>query len=319
MVKPMPSRRCPPFTSQMPNSDFVDVDIQQEDPLSTNDQQEAGHVSHSLFSQSPEHQTYSQFFHSYDGSWTHRFSTPAPAPRERMSSVPDDEEIRSYPHQRRGSAPVNIQYAYGASSSSSSQENSSPPAALEEIASKGKELFWFILSEEVKAQEAASPGSFSALTISPSSHRLEVLNERGRFGGRTLRQIAEAFSHSPQRLKVQEYANHINLQSLNYNSFSDLLYGLFQEGGVTQARVLVLFFFCADIALRALKEKLTQHFQQLVDWTSRYITERLSAWVLEHGGWAAVLQESVDHAYRMAVVSLGILSLAALSIFVWRR
>ncbi len=58
--------------------------------------------------------------------------------------------------------------------------------------------------------------------------RMEVLNEKGRFGGRTLRQIAEAFARSPQRLKVQEYANRVSLQSLNYNSFSDLLFGLFQ-------------------------------------------------------------------------------------------
>lgn len=56
---------------------------------------------------------------------------------------------------------------------------------------------------------------------------------------------------------------------------------------MTQARVLVLFFFCADVALRALRENLTYHFQQLVDWTSRYITEKLSAWVLEHGGWVS--------------------------------
>ncbi|KAE8742160.1 hypothetical protein FOCC_FOCC012300 [Frankliniella occidentalis] len=317
MVKPLPSRRCPtfsPHTSNVDDTDYDDADTQQEDH---EDDGGAGYVSHPQYSPLSEHLTYSQFFQSYDGSLNYRL--PTPAPRERMSSLPDDNEIRSVPQQRRGSAPVGTQFACEFRPSSSSQENTSPPPALQEIASKGKELFWFILSEEVKAQEATSPGTFSALTISPSSQRMEVLNERGRFGGRTLRQIAEAFSKSPQRLKVQEYANKVNLQSLNYNSFSDLLFGLFQEGGVTQARVLVLFFFCADVALRALRDKLTQHFQQLVDWTSRYITERLSAWVLDHGGWAAVLQESVDHAYKAAILGLFALSFVTLSFMMWRR
>lgn len=57
---------------------------------------------------------------------------------------------------------------------------------------------------------------------------MDALIERSRFGGRTLSQIAEAFSHSAQRMRVREHAERVNLQSLNYSSFSDLLFGLFQ-------------------------------------------------------------------------------------------
>lgn len=258
----------------------------------------------------------SRSFQSHDSSFIHT------APRERISSLPDREEMRPLVRQRRRSVPGTIQFMgtdSACASSSNQSETGNIPPALRDIASKGQELFWYILSEEVKAQEAVAPGSLSALTISPSPQRMEVLNERGRFGGRTLRQIAEAFSQSPQRARVREYAESVELQSLNYNSFSDLLFGLFQEGGVTQARVLVLFFFCADIALRAFREKLTKHFQQLVNWTSQYITERLSAWVLAHGGWAAVLQESVDQAYKVALASACFLSVVALTIVIWRH
>lgn len=87
-----------------------------------------------------------------------------------------------------------------------------------------------------------------------------------------------------------------------------------------------------------------REFQKLVEWTSRFITERLSTWVLEHGGWvsliiwtlhhlaaalvcnsliffkqAAVLQESVDQAYRVAVVSLCLLTAVALSVWLTKR
>ena len=37
------------------------------------------------------------------------------------------------------------------------------------------------------------------------------------------------------------------------DNFSLLLSELFHDGGVTQERVLVLFFFCSDLAVRALR------------------------------------------------------------------
>lgn len=57
---------------------------------------------------------------------------------------------------------------------------------------------------------------------------MDVLNERGKCGGRTLQQIAEAFFHSPERQRVWDYAKSIDIQSLDYNSFSLVLLGLFQ-------------------------------------------------------------------------------------------
>ena len=115
------------------------------------------------------YQTHS--FQSYDGSLP--FTLPTPAPRERISSLPDGEEARPVPRERRRSAPVGMDFgaceSYTGPTASSTIEEL--PPALRDIATKGQELFWFILSEEVKAQEAAAPGRLSALTIVPSCQR----------------------------------------------------------------------------------------------------------------------------------------------------
>lgn len=124
---------------------------------------------------------YSQSFQSYDGSLPSNL--PTPAPRDRLSSLPEQEDFSAGPvlRQRRRSAPVGIGLGNeeGVSSSSTDYGNFHLPPDLQDIAVKGHELFWFILSEEVKAQEAAAPGRLSALTISPSPERYvgKVLNK----------------------------------------------------------------------------------------------------------------------------------------------
>jgi len=60
---------------------------------------------------------------------------------------------------------------------------------------------------------------------------------------------------------------------------------LLQEGGVTSERVVVLFFFCSDLAIRALQNRLSRMFDFITFWSQLYIMENFSVWVQEHGGW----------------------------------
>jgi hypothetical protein len=60
---------------------------------------------------------------------------------------------------------------------------------------------------------------------------------------------------------------------------------LLQEGGVTSERVVVLFFFCSDLAIRALQNRLRRMFDFITCWSQQYIMENFSVWVQEHGGW----------------------------------
>lgn len=103
--------------------------------------------------------------------------------------------------------------------------------------------------------------------------------------GHSLRQVANEFAQSAYRHTVRQRAESVCLESLNFSTFSDLLYGLFQEGGVTSERVVVLFFFCSDLAIRALQNRLSRMFDFITYWSQRYIMENFSVWVQEHGGW----------------------------------
>ncbi|KAJ8958642.1 hypothetical protein NQ318_016367, partial [Aromia moschata] len=102
---------------------------------------------------------------------------------------------------------------------------------------------------------------------------------------RSLQALANRFVISPQRRWVHEQAQNVDLESLNFNTFQQLLIGLFQEGGITWERVLVLFYFCTDLSIRALQEKLIECFIRLYNWTTYYIRNRLSIWIQEQGGW----------------------------------
>nr|CAD7255842.1 unnamed protein product [Timema shepardi] len=98
------------------------------------------------------------------------------------------------------------------------------------------------------------------------------------------------------------------------------------KNGVTSERVVALFFFCSDLALRALRDNWRDLFHRLVQWTQVYIMSTLSVWVQKHGGWevalrvshsslmssdrmkpglgdraGAVLGSSVNHVYKLAM------------------
>ena len=47
----------------------------------------------------------------------------------------------------------------------------------------------------------------------------------------------------------------------------------------------MLFFFCADVSIEALKKGFHQTFRVLLDWSLKYIATRVAQWVHNHGGW----------------------------------
>ncbi|CAH0550380.1 unnamed protein product [Brassicogethes aeneus] len=112
---------------------------------------------------------------------------------------------------------------------------------------------------------------------------------------RSLRSMADRFENSQQRRWVREQAQNVDLDSLNAHTFQELLSGLFEQGGITCERVLVLFYFCADLSIRALQEKISGYFLQIYFWTTCYISGRLAFWIEKQGGWAALLPGSVGY------------------------
>ena len=59
------------------------------------------------------------------------------------------------------------------------------------------------------------------------------------------------------------------------------------EAGVTQERILVLFFFLSDCVVSTIRRHAWNHLRRLIEWSLRYIVERVCALVQEAGGWVS--------------------------------
>lgn len=59
----------------------------------------------------------------------------------------------------------------------------------------------------------------------------------------------------------------------------------FQGGNLTRERILVVFFFCSDVALFALQNHTVNLFCKLIQWSTDYVTGRLSQFICSQGGW----------------------------------
>jgi len=112
--------------------------------------------------------------------------------------------------------------------------------------------------------------------------------------GRDLKFLADQFANSIERIRVQERAEQVNIESLNREEFFSMLTELFQGGRVTRERILVLFFFCSDVAIRAIKSNSEGLLSTLTQWSLIFIKEQVCAWVGKNGGWQIVLRSGFN-------------------------
>jgi hypothetical protein len=78
----------------------------------------------------------------------------------------------------------------------------------------------------------------------------------------------------------------IGVDEITFDQFEDLLSELFHGGTITRERIVVLFFFCSDLAIRTLRLQIN-YFEKFIRWSLKYIAERVCAWVKDRGGWVS--------------------------------
>eukprot|EP00118_Oscarella_pearsei_P023105 m.272465 g.272465 ORF g.272465 m.272465 type:complete len:223 (+) comp40563_c0_seq3:4151-4819(+) len=71
-----------------------------------------------------------------------------------------------------------------------------------------------------------------------------------------------------------------------YDTFKDVALNIFRSG-ITWGRVAVLFMFGAKLAVRVFYDTPTI-IKKLLEWVARFVTERLSNWIIASGGWSAL-------------------------------
>ncbi|XP_013384166.1 bcl-2-like protein 1 [Lingula anatina] len=126
--------------------------------------------------------------------------------------------------------------------------------------------------------------------------------------GKDLRLIADEFERTrpKEREKIKDRASKVGFSSLDQENFFQLLQELFDER-ITKERILVLFFFCSDLAIKTLRACSVDYFRQLIQWSVTYITEKVCMWVEHHGGWGKVIHGSVKILSKVIVwVGLGV-------------
>ena len=106
---------------------------------------------------------------------------------------------------------------------------------------------------------------------------------------RDMTSLASTFRRSGGRQEVARRAATVDLDTLSQQNLTLMLSELFHDGGVTQERLMVLFYFCSDLAVRAVKTGLLSLVSTLTSWSLTFIRGTVSAWVRCRGGWSRVL------------------------------
>jgi len=129
--------------------------------------------------------------------------------------------------------------------------------------------------------------------------------------------LAERFARSEGREAVRRRADQVELGSISQENFSQLLSELFHDGGITQERILVLFFFCSDLALRALRAGLRATLSKLTRWSVAFLRGTVAAWVRCKGGWDKLLSGSTSN--RQVLLLGASLALVCLCLVVYKK
>lgn len=126
----------------------------------------------------------------------------------------------------------------------------------------------------------------------------------------------------------------INIRDLTNDEFNSLLSELFLNGNITRERIVVLFFFCSDLAISAITNGPIAYFKRLIQWSLNYILNNICQWVQRQGGWVWVtlpvwsvivisfwLQELVLGTYipRMAITACAVMGCIAFAIYIRRN
>lgn len=134
--------------------------------------------------------------------------------------------------------------------------------------------------------------------------------------GSDLRSISEAFARSAERAQVRERASRINIRSLTYEHFTQLLSELFLNGNITREGIVVLFFFCTDLAIQAFTNGPIDYFRQLIQWSLSYIINNVCEWVQRQGGWDIVLG---NYFPKLAFTVFALLGCLAFGVYIRRN
>ncbi|CAG7723147.1 unnamed protein product [Allacma fusca] len=171
---------------------------------------------------------------------------------------------------------------------------------IAEEAEEGRHLYLEFVREEIERSGLSEPTLTLPDDEDDGQNRGSIVNRLWLWNldRHDFRQLTNEFSRSAQRELIRRQAQAVMLESLDMQHFYNFCEGLF-SGGVDRERIAILFFFCSDLAIEALKKGLRRTFYSLLEWSLSFIATRVAIWVHKHGGWGAVLRTSLTIAYQV--------------------
>lgn len=128
--------------------------------------------------------------------------------------------------------------------------------------------------------------------------------------------LADRFSRSIGRDQVRQKAEQVDLASLTQDNFTVMVSELFHDGGITQERILVLFFFCSDLAIRACRAGLSCVLSSVTRWTLTFMRGTVAVWVRCRGGWDRVLRGGVGVVSQLAFIGVCAAVIGACAVYI---
>lgn len=143
----------------------------------------------------------------------------------------------------------------------------------------------------------------------------EALHPVYRNMGRELRALADRFSQSRERIRVRQEADSLDLSSLTRDNLTALMMELFEDG-FSRERLVTFFFFCSDLILKAVRCSVGGLQFQVVAWVWAFLRDRVCFWVLQHGGWEAVL---TNYLPKLAITAAGVAVCVFTVFYIWKN
>lgn len=167
-------------------------------------------------------------------------------------------------------------------------------------------LYHSVVNTSTATTTNESQNNISTTSTSTTFERIQSSPNVSRYG-EELRRIAEEFERSSLREMVRNRANQVNLSDITKESFTRLLKELFQDK-ITREKIVILFFFCTDVALRA-AEFGGGLVIKLMGWSFSYIINIVCDVVHKLGGWDKVLFYQLPSLLITCCASLAIVAL----------
>ncbi|XP_077487858.1 apoptosis regulator BAX-like isoform X2 [Amblyomma americanum] len=143
----------------------------------------------------------------------------------------------------------------------------------------------------------------------------EALHPVYRNMGRELRALADRFSQSRERMRVRQEAHSLDLSSLTRDNLTALMMELFEDG-FSRERLVTFFFFCSDLILKSVRCSVGGLQFQVVAWVWAFLRDRVCFWVLQHGGWEAVL---TNYLPKLAITAAGFAVCVGVVFYIWKN